>query len=377
MQELFTEGESLKSELLEVWRNNIDFVNGNQVVYWDFASGRFRTKTLPAKQKLTGSDYIYVTNELTPIARTITSFITRNRPSVKVYPSDPNDDFSVRRALVAESIQWAKWEMDQEALKHEQFANWVLACGTVFRKDSWNASARGTRQISEEEQSESPIPSLLSSTEESEEGFDQQKFLDAMQNMGASSAINEEGEVEEGESESSNEMHWGDSEVGVLTGFNINVDFNAKDENYEWIEEYALQPVEWVKANYSRKNQYFTGRGGEVKSTEKFGNALDIDLAMRFRTHNNSGAKPKIKDRCLFREFYQKPRFDAEWNKGKSYEDWKGTMIVMANDIVLYVGPSPYKNWNPYTPFGYEPYLGRFWRQTLCELMIPVPRQLK
>lgn len=376
MQELFTEGESLKSELLEVWRNNIDFVNGNQVVYWDFASGRFRTKTLPAKQKLTGSDYIYVTNELTPIARTITSFITRNRPSVKVYPSDPNDDFSVRRALVAESIQWAKWEMDQEALKHEQFANWVLACGTVFRKDSWNASARGTRQISEEEQSESPIPSLLSSTEESEEGFDQQKFLDAMQSMGASSAINEEGEVEEGESESSNEMHWGDSEVGVLTGFNINVDFNAKDENYEWIEEYALQPVEWVKANYSRKNQYFTGRGGEVKSTEKFGNALDIDLAMRFRTHNNSGAKPKIKDRCLFREFYQKPRFDAEWNKGKSYEDWKGTMIVMANDIVLYVGPSPYKNWNPYTPFGYEPYLGRFWSRSLWEQLIPLQCRL-
>lgn len=375
MQELFTEGESLKSELLEVWRNNIDFVNGNQVVYWDFASGRFRTKTLPAKQKLAASDYIYVTNELTPIARTITSFMTRNRPTVKVCPSDPNDDFSVRRAMVAENFQWAKWEIDQENLKHEQFANWVLACGTVFRKDSWNSSARGTRQLSEEEQSEDQPPALLTSSDE--EGFDQHKFLSAINSLsGASGQQEGEDESEGGHSESSNEVHWGDSEVGVLTGFNINVDFNAKDDNYEWIEEYALQPIDWVKSNYSRKNQYFTGRGGEVKATEKFGNALDIDLSLRFRTHNNSGQKPKIKDMCLFREFYQKPRFDAPWNKGKDYEDWQGTMIVMANDIVLYVGPSPYKNWNPYTPFGYEPYLGRFWSRSLWEQLIPLQCRL-
>lgn len=54
-------------------------------------------------------------------------------------------------------------------------------------------------------------------------------------------------------------------------------------------------------------------------------------------------------------------------------------MIVMANDTVLYVGPSPYNHngkIHPYTPFHYEPYLGRFWGRSLWEQLIPLQCRL-
>lgn len=363
LKEVFSEGESLKSELFETWRNNIDFVNGNQVVSWDHKRGQFKTTVLPDKQSLSSTDYIYVTNELTPINRTIVSFMTRNKPTAKAYPSDPNDDFSVRRALVAENIQWAKWEMDEEYLKHVAFANWMLAVGTVFRKDSWNSSARGKRRISEEE---TELNSL-----ETEEGLDQQKLIQEFGKIETEALGSKELAPT---SFDNGERHWGDSEVGVLTGFNINVDFNAKDENFDWIEEYSLQDLDWVKDNYSFRDRFFTGRAQEVKAQQDFGKALEIDFNLRFKTSQENGKKPKLENLCLFREFYQAPKSYMPWNKGA--DQWRGAMVVMAGDIVLYVGPSHYKKWHPYTVFGYEPYLGRFWYKSLWEQLVPLQCRL-
>lgn len=371
LSELHLEAESLKTDLIDQWRNNIDFVNGNQVVYWDYKVGQFRTKVLPAKQKLSSSDYIYVTNELAPINRVITSFMTRNRPSVRVFPADHNNDFSNRRARVADNYLWAKWEMDREYAVLVEMIQWSLACGSVFRKDHWVSGAGGTRSITEEERESRRIISP--------NGFDQDAFgaeVERIAKAGAPQREPDEDSQDESQEDPQEETtHWGDSAVSVATGFNISVDFNTKNEHADWFEESSLQEVDWVKENYSKKDQFYTGRAHEIKETDDFGKALEIDLALRFKVHSEAGKKPKTKGLCLFSEFYQAPKPYMPWNRGSNKQ--MGALVVMANNkIPLYIGPSPYRKWHPYTRFNYEDYLGRYWGKSLWEQLIPLQCRL-
>lgn len=373
LKELMAEDESLKSDLFQVWRNNIDFVNGQQLAYWDTSKGRFSTRTIPLNDsKRISDDYIVVTNEINPIVRVLVSFYTRNRPAAKVYPTDHKSEDSVMRAKIAENIQQAKWVADDEYLKHYEAKCWEITTGTVFREDTFNPKARGKRMKTEEEigQEESePLPFG--------ENLKVKPFLQEVSKLEAQENPEAAKEMEDSSPPEDNTVHWGDTESNVLTPFQMAVDHSAKDRDFDWIEKHELKDVDWVKANFNKRGKGYTGRAMEVTATEDFGNALEYDLEMRFRSQWNSASKPKSKNMCLMRYFYQAPKWYMPWNKGANEE--VGSMVIMANEVVLYVGPTPYQfkeRFHPFTYNIYEPFLGRFWGKSLVEELIPLQMRL-
>lgn len=357
LRDLYQEDQRLKKGLIEVWRQNIDFLNGKQTLEWDPQTRRYRF--IYGLQKRTSvKDYIYSTNEIEPVVRTLVSFLTRNKPKAHVYPSDPCNGESTRRAKIAKLVLDSKWDIDKENLNYQMAAWWALTTGTVFRKDYWDPSLRGIKTIAGQNQ------------------FQDQSLYQRITSKLFSKPVEslEKDKAENSQYPPSPER-WGDSAVVNRTPFHMAVDFNAKDSNYKWIRESYLQPVEWVKANYSRKSdEFYSGLIDQVQAQDNFGDALEIDLEFRFQTPSDQGARPKILgDMCVCSEFYTEPDPSMPWNKDT--DDVRGRLIFTAADIPLYDGPSPY-NWHPYTKFGYEPYLGRFWDKSLVEQLISLQVRL-
>lgn len=335
LHDVFTEDQHLKSGMLKVWQENIHFVNGNQAIEYDRFQGRFQHQPV---QRRTVKPQMYITNEIEPIVRTLVAFLTRNKPQAKSYPTTQEDLVAVRRARNAQLVFDAKWDVDQEYAQYVLCAYWMLVTGNVFRKDYWDVSQRPKVTAPD------ATPFALVPSTEGKDG--------------------------------PTPTYWGDTERAVLSGFQMAVDFNVTEfAAASWVMEYSLQAIDWVRTQFNQDLPGFTRLVDHVEPDSDFGRALEMDLELRYDTHRHGyGSKPKTDDMVVLKEFYQEPHPAMPWNRDPTAAP-RGRMVVATRSVLLYDGPSPYR-WHPYTFMGYEPYLGRFWRKSLVEQLIPLQRRL-
>lgn len=347
IDELFYEDMSYKQGMYRTWEEGINFINGEQSIRYTRNKLKYDAVTDISNDR---RSRIYVTNEIEPIVRTLASFLTRTKPISSVYPTDFTSDDSVRRARLAELILKARWEIDQEQYTNYICACWLLVTGNVFRKDFWDTGAR---------------PKIFNPA------------IVQMQSQLFQRQLNEGNDsgIDEMISKMPSPEFWGDNGKAILTAFQMAVDFNCKEFNEAtWVMEYSLQDVDWAKTQYNQDAPGFTKMVNLIKPQEEFGQALEIDLNLRFSNVRSGAKKPTPHNKCVIKEFYQAPDYRFPWNTNTT-EPPKGRMIVATQDVVLYDGPSPY-DWHPYSYCRYEPYMGRFWGKSLVEQLIAPQRRL-
>jgi hypothetical protein len=342
-----------------MWMQSIHFLLGDQHIFYNPASRQF--ETLPTSK---ANDFLPrpVTNLIQPAVSTLVSNLTRNKPNADVTPNSPNEkDMSAAR--IAAKIQDAKWEDDDEQMKLVEAATWAVTTGTVFRKDYWDTSFGKVVRI--------PMTQMVPSEFMGPDGQIQmtQKEQPIYDDKGVPQF---------------DELPLGDNSVEVIDAFRMVVDPNASsDSSLSWIMETSIQKLFWIRENYDRDGEGYTGEAKNVK--DELNLSTMVALRQRLKTLSTRGAGgyvgstagtsggPEIfvKNAAIVKELYIRPT--------KNHP--KGQMIVSAGGKILYRGPSPYydgspESWHPYTMFRYETIPGRFWGKSAVEDLVEPQRKI-
>lgn len=337
------------------WMQNIHFLLGDQHIFYNTITRQF--EIIPTSR---GNDYVPrpVTNLFQPIASTITSILTRNKPTADVSPNSMNSD-DIGAARIAARVQDVKWEDDDMEGKLMESALWAVACGTVFRKDYWDTSYGKVVRI--------PLTQQIT-----------QQVLDETGNLKIVTSEEPVFNPEDG-SPMFNEMPLGDNAVKVIDPFRMVVDPNAVNEqDIAWIMEVSVQRLHWIKENFAKVGSGFTGEGANVKSDQNVNTMLE--MSQRLKTLSGKGSGPyggtsslqtDLKHAAVVKELYVRP----------TAKHPKGQMIVTCNNKVLYRGDSPYydgtpESFHPYSIFRWELVPGRFWGKSLLEDLVEPQRRI-
>ncbi len=338
-----------------VWMQNIHFLLGDQHIYYNQISRQF--ELLPTTRH---NDFVPrpSTNLIQPITSTMVSNLIRNKPNADVIPNSPNEK-DISAARLAKKIQDVKWEDDNEQEKLSEAALWAIVCGTVFRKDYWDSSYGKIVRI--------PMMETM-----------QKPYLDEMGQMQFSTE--EKPVFDEKGSPMFDEIPLGDNAVEIIDPFRIIVDPNASSEDsMNWIMETSIQKLFWIRENFDKEGNGYTGFAKDVKEEQSLSTLLQLSQRLKTISVKGSGGyagssgghETSIKGAAIVKELYIRPT--------KNHP--KGQMIISAGGKILYQGNSPYydgapNSWNPYTVFRYETIPGRFWGKSLLEDLIEPQRRI-
>jgi len=341
------------------WMQSIYFLLGDQHIWYNPTSRQF--ETMPTAKS---NDWLPrpTTNLIQPAVSTLVSNMTRNKPNADVVPNSPNEkDMSAAR--IAAKIQDAKWEDDDEQQKNIEAAYWSVTCGTVFRKDYWDTSYSKIVRI--------PRTEII--TEQSMDEMGQIQFTQK-----------EEPVYDEKGIPQFDEIPLGDNAVEIVDPFRMTVDPNASNDNsLSWLMESSIQKLHWIKENYDKEDEGYTGEAKNVKAETDL--STMVALRQRLKTLSTRGAGgfvgstagtsggPEIfvKNAAIVKELYIRPT--------KKYP--RGQLIVSAGGKILYRGDSPDydgspDSWHPYTIFRYEIVPGRFWGKGAVEDLVEPQRKI-
>ena len=332
----------------QVWDEAIRFCDGDQHIEYSISTNRFQPVTITRN-----NDFVPrpTTNYILPIVRTIVSRLTKQKPQAKVRPNsqDPRD---IGSAKVSDLVLDVKYEELREEEKQQEKAYWGVITGTVFKKIFWDEN---TFKVIKIPRTETVIETIT----------------------------DEQGNLipQEREQTKEEEFNVGDVGSSVIPPFNIAFALNTRSPlEMEWIMEYSVQKLDWIKKNYNKKEKGYTGRTDEVKEEKGLSVILQYEYKLRTLTGRNSGgyystgsgAEMVVKNSAVLKEYYQKPT--------EKYP--RGRMIVVANGIPLYNGDSPYyadgfeDSWHPYVEWRFEIVPGRAWGKGLVEELIPINRRI-
>lgn len=338
-----------------IWMQNLYFLLGDQHIFYNQISRQF--ELLPTTRH---NDFIPrpTTNLIQPIVTTMVSNLTRNKPNADVTPNSPNEK-DISAAQLAAKIQDVKWEDDDMQQKLVEAAYWAVAAGTVFRKDYWDTSYGKIVRI--------PLTQMVPKQVLAPDGSIQM--------------IQEEKPVtDENGTPQFDELPLGDNAVEFKDPFQMIVDPNASnDGGINWIMETSVQKLFWIRENFDRKAEGYTGKAAQVQEESNLSTMIQLrqrlkSLSARGTGANfgtTTGAESFVKGAAVVKELYIRPT--------KNHP--KGQMIVSAGGKILYWGPSPYydgtpESWHPYTIFRYEIIPGRFWGKSLVEDLTEPQRRI-
>lgn len=336
------------------WMQNIYFLLGDQHIFYNTISRQF--ELIPQSK----GDYIPrpVTNFFQPIASTICSILTRNKPTANVSPNSMNAE-DIGAAKIAAKVQDVKWEDDDMESKLMEAALWAVCCGTVFRKDYWDTSYGKvvrvplTQQIQKQVLGPMGDIQIVTSEEPVVNPMDGSPMFD--------------------------ELPLGDNAVSIIDPFRMCVDPNAVNEgDMAWIMEVSVQRIHWIKENFSKSGNGFTGEGAQVKPDQNTNTMLE--MSQRLKTISGKGSGPyggtsslqtELKNVAVIKELYVRP----------TAKHPRGQQIVTCNNKVLYRGDSPYYDgtpgsFHPYSIFKWELVPGRFWGKSLLEDLVEPQRRI-
>ena len=327
-REIYVTNRSYMNVMARVWDECIHFYEGDQHLRYSESLNLYQPVPENKYNKFIPRP---VTNYIFPTTNTMVSLLTKSRPEISVWRnSDKAED--INRAALADKLLDAKWEIDRESMNYATAAKIKLMLGTVYRKDYWDTTGVQTIKI--------PKPQV------------------------------------EGMPQEFDELPLGETAVNVLSPFEVIPDFhnaiNCLDDGY-YVMQAGLYDVNWIKNNYGKEGDGYTGKGLLITPDEDLNNVLYYFERLKGSSGHNGqiGERVDSKNSAVMFELYIRPDLNHK----------KGLMIVIANSKVLYIKECKYtldngKNWHPYSMDRYEQHPFRHHGLGMVEQIIPPQKRV-
>jgi hypothetical protein len=346
IESFYKKDTAQKTQLSYDWERDHMMLDGNQWI--EFTGNRETGGQWRRLEVSKENEYIPrpVTNYLFDAYQTLKGFLLKNDPRITVRPNTLSSRDKTA-AKVAELISEVNWERLQESYNYEYAASVLLTYGTVFKKTYWDSSFASLVKVPRMEQRPVVDP-----------------------NTGLPTGSMQEVQASDPETGAPlfDELPLGDVQTQVIEPYSIALDPLAKNlHDARWIMEYSIRPLSWIKENYDKQDEGFTGRAIEVEAEKSLPNSLKrfYQLATSSGTRGNSVAggmntsssdSTMIEQAAIVKEYYERP----------TQKNPKGRLVVVANSIPLYAGApdcdGPEQgDWHPYSECRWEIVPGRFW----------------
>lgn len=346
---------TVKSALSYHWERNHLMLDGKQWLVYD--SSRDRQGQWRQLSVSRANEYIPrpVTNLLFDVYQTLKAYLVQHRPRSTIRPNT-QDYRDKMAAKLGNIVLEANFERLKELENYEYAAACCLVYGTVFKKSYWDTSNLQMAKIPRTEQRPNLDPATGQVVGMSE--------VDAVDPQTGEPLFDE--------------IPLGDVNTAVVEPYRMALDPLANGlHNSRWIMEYAIQPLDWIKETFNGAGKPgpngeppelkpgYTGRVDEVKEEKTLSNSLQrfyqlktsagVSTSGGIRSMSTSSDE-MIENAAVVKEYYEAPT--------RKYP--KGRMVVVANNIPLYAGDSPYSgpeqgDWHPYSEARWEVVPGRFW----------------
>lgn len=302
-----------------------------------------------------------VTNYLYDAYQTLKSYVLKNKPRISVRANSQQHKDKVA-AKLAELISETNWKRLKEDMNYEYAAACGIAYGTVFKKDYWDNSYLNLARVPRMEQRPVTDPMTGQPTGQIEEI----PMVDPL--TGA---------------ELYDELPLGDLSTAVVEPYRIAMDPLASSmHELRWVMEYSIRPLSWITENYDRQEEGYTGKAQEVVEEKSLSNSLRRFFQLRTSTGvrgnlngttglTTSSSAEMIDNAAVVKEYYERP----------TQKNPHGRLAVVANNVLLYLGPSPYSgpessDWHPYSEFRWEIVPGRFWGKSPLDDSAEIQKQI-
>lgn len=332
-----------KAQLSYHWERNQVMLDGNQ---WIVYEGDSATGGLWRRLKVSqANEYIPrpVTNYMFDAYQTLKSYLIKNKPRSKVYPNSQAHQDKTASAIGTLCLE-GNWSRLKEDYNYETAAANLVAYGTVFKKDFWDTSS--TNMVTVPKMITVPITDPNTGMQM---GETQQQDFDP---------VTHEPLTEQ--------LPIGDVNTAIIEPFRITLDPLAMHlHDSRWVMEYSVQSLDAIKEAYAKEGEGYTGLADQVQEEQDLNGSMRRWFQLRTstgqrelgnRTASRSGASDVMVENCaVVKEYYERP--------GMQYPE--GRLVVVANDLVVYSGPSPYNgpeqgDWHPYSECRWEIVPGRF-----------------
>lgn len=360
IESFYKDDSAQKAYLSYHWELNHLMLDGQQWLTYDgsIESGGIWRRLQPSPE----NEYIPrpVTNFIFDAYQTLKGYLLKNKPRSSVRPNTQTyRDKSA--AKIAELIVETNWERLKENYNYETAASCLITYGTVFKKDYWDTSFLNTVKVPKTQN----VPVIDPNTGQP---------TGQMQDI---PVIDEQGNAV------FDILPLGDVFTSIVEPYRMALDPMANNmHDMRWIMEYSIKPLSWIVENYQKDEPGYTGRAIEVKEEKALSNALRRFFQLKTSSGvrgsqsasiglGQSGSSQMIDNAAVVKEYYERPT--AKYPTGR--------LMVVANDIALFVGDSPYKgpeqgDWHPYSECRWELVPGRFWGKSPLDNGVEIQKQI-
>lgn len=352
---------SQKAYLSYSWELNHLMLDGQQWLVYDgsIETGGIWRRLTPNP----ANEYIPrpVTNYLFHAYQTLKGYLLKNKPRATVRSNTQTYRDKIA-AKIAELILECNYERLRESYNYEYAASCLITYGTVFKKDYWDSAFSNSVKIPKMEEQPIMDPATGLPT-------GQTKSVPAIDPLTGEPLFDT--------------IPLGDVNTAIVEPYRIAMDPMASNlHEARWIMEYSIRPISWIKENYNKQEPGYTGKAADVKEEKTLPNSLRRFFQLKtssgvrgtqsgFTGIGQTGSQEMIENAAVVKEYYERPC--------ENYP--AGRLIVVANNMVLYVAESPYTgpeqgDWHPYSECRWEVVPGRFWGKSPMDNAVEIQRQI-
>ncbi len=354
IEDFYKADSNVKTRLAKQWQRVQRYLDGDQWIVWSEGTTGGEWNRLTVSRD---NEYIPrpVTNLTWHCYQTVKAYLMKTKPRSTVKPN--TQTFQDKAAAkVAELCIEANFERLKEQENYEYAASVGLPYGAVFKKDYWDATA-GDRIY---------LPGAPAAADPNKESQDPSQVLGAVDSGDPVLEV----------------LPIGDVATSIIEPQRLAIDLLATDlHTARWLMESAIQPLSWIRDNYSKTAPGYTGLADTVKEET----TLNSSMRRYYESRNSSGVKGDVSGKrsstdqgsveltncAVVKEYYEKP----------SSANPKGRMVVVANGVCLYAGESPCDgpdsgDWHPYSDFRYEIVPGRYWPKGQLDAVLDLQKRL-
>lgn len=360
IESFYKQDSTLKTRLAYHWDRNHKFLDGDQWLVFD---GDRETGGLWKRLAVSkANEYIPrpVTNYIFDAYQTLKSYLIKNKPRSTVRPNTQlyRDKTA---AKIAELCIEANWARLHEPENYEYAAACLITYGTVFKKDYWDPTSITMAKVPRMQQ----VPQTDPQT-------------------GQVTGMSEQPEIDPTTGEPVyDEIPIGDVNSDIVEPYRIALDPQANDiHKIRWILEYNIQTLDQIKETYGKDGEGYTGKVEDVKEERQLSSVMrrwynlktssgikGSGSLLEGATGNNGDSN--ITNSAVVKEYYERP----------SSQHPRGRMVIVANNVTLYSGESPYTgtelgDWHPYSECRWEITPGRFWGKSAFDSACDIQKQI-
>lgn len=341
VENLYLADQDYRRPFEAVWAENLAFYAGDH--YTQIVATDGSVRRMPSLTNTLGYIPRPRTNYILKNVRGLVANFLKSEPRTMVRPRGTSDDHIVA-ARLAEKVDESLDELQHWDEKIVELANWMVITGCAFRKD-YVDSTEAARGIVPR------APFVMGPDGEPIDGTTGEPLKVEPQSASAPYV----------------------AECEVLSPFQIAADpLATRMDNARWILEMSLHPVEWLQEMYAPKDSDGKRRKGYTGEADDLKGGLGhVSPGLLYWIQLKGGTQSsltRIAKLAVAKEYYSAPTPKNPY----------GLCAVVADDKLLFKGPSPYmpKFWHPYTMFPFLLMPGRFWPLSVVEMLVHSQRRL-